>query len=328
MATEGAVPNNVTVGLAADGTMQAVYRASSGASTDIFFDITGYFTADSSGSTYHIVSPGRVLDTRPNSSGAKNIGLTGKFKHRVVRSFKVAGAPYVYDGYPACLKTKTCPVLVPAGAAGVTGNLTVTNASTDGRLAIGPTMTSTPSTSTMNIKAGKNRANGVTVQLYNDRLQAVWIGTSTKSTADVIFDVTGYFTDDGSGLKYHPIEPTRMIDSSKNVGISGPFYAAQPKDMYVAGATVVGDGIPVETGAGGISGNLTLISPTSDGYGFISPLKIAAPSSSTLNTTTGVTVANGFDVKLSGSGKVALVFRGQHSYNYANFQMDVTGYWK
>ena len=76
----------------------------------------------------------------------------------------------------------------------------------------------------------------------------------------------------------------------------------------------------------GISGNLTIIGPTSDGYAFISPNPVASPTSSTVNTNTAVNCANGFDVGTSG-GKVAIIWAGTTG-STTNLQLVVTGYWK
>ena len=51
-----------------------------------------------------------------------------------------------------------------------------------------------------------------------------------------------------------------------------------------------------------------------------------ATASSTLNSTTGLTVANGFDVALS-AGKLSIIWMGTTG-SKANFSLDVTGYWK
>ena len=147
--------NNVTVGLGPSGTLQAVYRATAGATINLIFDVTGYFTPDTTGATYHVLAPGRVLDSRPTTSAHKNIGLAGKFKNKTVRTFTVAGVKAL--GWTSAL--------VPAGATAVTGNLTVTASTSDGYVAIGPTMVSVPATSTLNTMKGQNRANGVTVAL-------------------------------------------------------------------------------------------------------------------------------------------------------------------
>jgi hypothetical protein len=301
--------NNVTVGLGSLGTLQAVYRATSGASVHLIFDVTGYFLPDDTGATYRTVVPGRVLDSRPTTSSHKNIGLSGKFANTKVRTFQVTGVTAL--GWTSAL--------VPAGATAVTGNLTVTAATTDGYVALGPTMTSTPKTSTLNTMAGQNRANGVTVALSGGKLSAVWMGKA-GSTADVIFDVTGYFVSGAGGLKYYPITPVRDLDSSIGTGLAGTFATGTARPLTVAGL----GGVPAD--ATGISGNLTVLSPSSAGYGFIAPTIVGSPTSSTLNSTTGLAVANGFDVAMS-AGKVSIIWMGTVG-SHANFSLDVTGYWK
>jgi outer membrane protein assembly factor BamB len=302
--------NNVTLGLASDGTLQGVFRSSvAGATTHLIFDVTGYFTPDTTGATYHTVAPGRVLDSRPTGNGHTNIGLTGKFANKVVRTLSVVGVKGIGWG----------SALVPAGATAVTGNVTVTNVSSNGYLAVGATMVSTPKTSTLNATAGDNRANGVTVALTSGKLQAVWVGAAGSST-DVIFDVTGYFTADLTGRRYHPIAPARYLDSSTGKGLVGVFANKTPRNLLVGGVGA----IPI--GSAGISGNLTLVNPSSVGFAFVSPDPIDSPTSSTVNAPMHLTVANGFDVSLS-TNNLALVWRGVTS-STADMQLDVTGYWQ
>ena len=51
-----------------------------------------------------------------------------------------------------------------------------------------------PATSTINVRVGDNRANGVDVGLAaNGSLSAVWVGNTSTATTHAIFDVTGYF---------------------------------------------------------------------------------------------------------------------------------------
>ena len=303
--------NNVTVGLAAGGLLQAVYRGAGGSTADVIFDVTGYFTHDSSGATYHALSPGRILDTRPTGGGGVvNIGLTGKFKSKVVRSFSVIGAPGLGWSSPQ----------VPAGATAVTGNVTVTNATSNGYVSVGPTMVPVPSTSTVNVAANVNRANGVTVALHAGKLQAVWVGT-TGSSADVIFDVTGYFTADQTGLVYTPVYPGRYLNSSTGVGLSGGFVSGTSRSLTVGGLG------QVPGTAAGISGNLSLVKPPSAGWAQVAPAIATTPSTSAVNAVVGQTVANGFDVLLSGSHKVSLIWVGKAG-SKANLSLDVTGYWK
>jgi hypothetical protein len=305
--------NNVTVGLAAGGSLAAVYRSStSGATTNLIFDVTGYFLAGTAGATYHTLTPGRVLDTRPTSSstGATHIGPLTKLPNRTVRSFSVAGVKAL--GWTSAL--------VPTNAVAVTGNLTVTDATSVGYVALGPTMTASPSTSTVNVAKGTNVANGVTVALKSGKLQVVWCGT-TGSSADVIFDVTGFFTAGAGGLSFYGVTPVRLLDSSKNLGLTGPFKSRTARLFTVGGTSTI------PSTAAAIAGNLTLINPSANGWALISPAIVANPTTSTVNASLGHSEANGFDVALGASGKVALEWAGTTGSS-ANLALDVTGYWK
>jgi hypothetical protein len=303
--------NNVTVGLGSGGSLEAVYRSSTvGATTDLIFDVTGYFLAGTSGATYHSLAPGRVLDTRPTGSGVTHIGPLTKLPNRTVKTFPVAGVKAL--GWSSAL--------VPSGATAVTGNLTVTGATSAGFVSVGPTMTSSPSTSSVNVAAGTTVANGVTVALSGGKLQVVWCGT-TGSSANVIFDVTGYFTAGAGGLSFYAVTPVRVLDSSKSLGLSGTFTSGTAQ-LFTIGGTA---GVP--TGAAGISGNLTVLTPTSAGWALVSPEIVATPTTSTLNVAAGHSEANGFDVALGASGHVALEWAGTTG-STADIALDITGYWK
>jgi hypothetical protein len=84
---------------------------------------------------------------------------------------------------------------VPAGAIAVTGNLTVTEQTSPGFVALTPDPINNPTTSTLNFPLGDNRANGVTVDLSaTGTLSATYSGEAGPSaTTALIFDVTGYF---------------------------------------------------------------------------------------------------------------------------------------
>jgi hypothetical protein len=110
--------------------------------TDFVFDVTGLFVPDQSGATFVALNPARLLDSRFGN------GLSGKFSAGVPRSFQVSGRGGV-----------------PANASAVTGNLTVTNATSSGAAFLGPVATANPGSSTLNFPVGDNRANGVTVAL-------------------------------------------------------------------------------------------------------------------------------------------------------------------
>ena len=134
-------------------------------------DVTGYFVPDTSGATYHALTPARILDSRSGT------GLGGAFSSHVARTFGVTGRGKV-----------------PAGAVAVTGNLTVTGQRAAGYLYLGPVAMNNPTSSTLNFPLGDNRANGVTVALSaKGTLSATYVASTLGPTTQVIFDVTGYF---------------------------------------------------------------------------------------------------------------------------------------
>ena len=65
--------NGVTVALGTGGKLSATYMASTGKTAHVIFDVTGYFTPDATGATYHALTPTRLLDSRVGN------GLTGAF---------------------------------------------------------------------------------------------------------------------------------------------------------------------------------------------------------------------------------------------------------
>ncbi len=75
----------------------------------------------------------------------------------------------------------------------MTGNLTVTGQTGDGYLYVGPNAMNDPTSSTLNFPVGDDRANGVTVALGGGSLGVTFVAPAPGPTAQVIFDVTGYF---------------------------------------------------------------------------------------------------------------------------------------
>lgn len=84
---------------------------------------------------------------------------------------------------------------VPADAIGVTGNLTAVGATSSGYLALTPDdPDGTLTTSTLNFPKSDTRANAVTIPLGHDGgLWVTFVG-ATRTRADAVFDVSGYFT--------------------------------------------------------------------------------------------------------------------------------------
>ncbi len=51
------VGNGLTVSLSGTGMLSATFMSTAGSTTDLVFDVTGYFTSDTTGATYHAMTP-------------------------------------------------------------------------------------------------------------------------------------------------------------------------------------------------------------------------------------------------------------------------------
>jgi hypothetical protein len=230
--------------------------------------------------TYHAVTPARVLDTR------SGIGLSGAFNSHVARSSQVTG-----NGG------------VPNGATAVTGNLTVTQQTSVGFLFIGPVGMNDPTSSNLNFPVGDDRANAVTVALSKlGKLSVTFAGPTYGPTAHVIFDVTGYFMPDDTGVTDHALTPARILDTRSGNGLTGPFSSHVARTFAVWGR----GGVPTNTTA--VTGNVTITQQTMLGFLYIGPVAVNNPTSSNLNFPVGDDRANAVTVALSTSGTLSVTY--------------------
>jgi enamine deaminase RidA (YjgF/YER057c/UK114 family) len=242
--------NAVTVALSSTGSLSVTYVDPwSGQSAQAIFDVTGYFTPDNTGATYHPLAPTRLLDSRDGT------GLSGVFNAWSARTFQVTGVGGV-----------------PAGAIAVTGNLTVTDQSASGYLYMGPTAMNVPTSSTLNFPINDNRANAVTVALSSTgSLSVTYVSATGAATTDVVFDVTGFFTPDATGAVYVPLNPARILDSRSDTGFSGPLATDVAQTFAVTGQ----GGVP--SAATAVTGNLTVTGQDAPGYLYIGPVATNSP---------------------------------------------------
>jgi hypothetical protein len=266
------VANSLTVEVnSTTGYVWATYISTAGNTTDLVLDVTGYYASDmcrSDGLVFHpLTTPSRVLDTRANN------GFAGKLTANLPMTFPVADVGHV-----------------PDNALAVTGNLTVTDDNAGWAVYLGATPQATPSSSTINFTPGQTVANGVTVGLSDGgNLSATYIGVPGNTT-DLVFDVTGYYTDipwpdwQGDGLAYVPIATTRVLDSR----IAGSrFYANVPQPVQMTAIA----GIPKWADA--VTGNLTVTDQTAGWAMYAGPTPQPNPATSNINFVVGQIVANG-----------------------------------
>jgi len=291
--------NNFSLPLGPAGNLSAVYKAVAGNKTNVIIDITGYFVAGPTQNRFHpLAVPARVIDTRTGT------GLVGPF----------------VSGTPRTLVVRDLGG-VPPEATAITGNLTVVGQTKAGYLSVTPEKpVTTPPTSSLNFPLGDIRANGLTAVL--NASGGLWITYTAVAgaTTNVILDVTGYYTHDGTGLLFYPLNPGRIMDSRTTIlsgGVpAGVFHANVYKQLDTDGHW----GVPA--GAGGITGNLTVVGQTQAGY--LADTPTVATGISILNFPLGDIRANGITVPL-GSGNQYIVYRAATGTT-TNAILDVTGY--
>jgi hypothetical protein len=285
--------NGVTALLSNSGSLSLTYVATGNATAQAVFDVTGYFVAGVGGATYYPLAPDILLDT---SNGT---GLVGPMLKAQARSFAVVGQ----DG-------------IPTGAVAVTGNLTVSAQSGAGYLALTPTPTNAPSTSTLNFPASGARSNGVTAQLAPDGSLAVVL--SGAASANAAFDVTGYFMPNAGGASYTPLAPVRLLDTRSGNGLAGAFTNSTARSVVIAGR----GGIPATAVA--ITANATVTAQTAAGYVAITADPTNTPTTSTVNFPLADNRASGLAVPLSGGSISATFVFGRAASSH--LVLDVTGY--
>ncbi|HET9521212.1 MAG TPA: hypothetical protein VFO73_09225 [Candidatus Limnocylindrales bacterium] len=254
------------------------------------------------GSSFVPIVPLRVVDSRTN------LGVTGIFAASVPKTFDVAG-----EG------------TIPADAIAVTGNVTVTGQNAAGFVAITPTATATPPSSTLNFPLGDTRANNFTTSLdASGRLAAVYKAAAGKS-AHVIVDITGYFLAGDGEATYTTTDPTRVMDTRpvSHIGTATIFQTGVPQTLSIAGET----GTNVPANATAITGNLTVVNQSKAGYLSVTPdPPVGVPASSTLNFPLGDVRANGLTADLNGAGDLSITYTAAAGAT-THVLLDITGYY-
>ncbi|WKV75717.1 hypothetical protein AW27_031865 [Streptomyces sp. PCS3-D2] len=282
------VPNQVVVPLGADGRV-SLHNAGWG-TAHLIADVFGYYSADTSGSTFTPAGPARLLDSR---TGVGRPG-TAPVAARSEVSLQVAGR----DGVPQ------------SGVKAVVLNVTVTDAQDDGHLTVWPSGVARPDSSNLNWTAGRTVPNHVVVPVGADG--TVKLFNASWGTAHLIADVFGYYSEDQAGAGFHAAAPQRVLDT--RTGSSVPARGSTLLDLS-------GNG---ELGrARAVVLNVTVTDPASDGHLTVWPSGTTRPDSSNLNWTTGRTVANLVTVPVGTDGKVELANLGWGS---AHVVVDLFGH--
>ena len=261
--------------------------ANDAGSADVLADVVGFYRSDSPASRYHAIVPRRLLDTRrPGST-------------RLARDTAVV-VPVAGIGD------------VPAGATGVTVNITAVRPTSGGFLTASPSASASAQTSTVNYTTGQIVANRAVTGLSAGSLSVF----SGASASDVLVDVVGWFGPaDPTGQQYTAVTPSRILDTRRGAGLAaGP---ASTTVLPVAGQA----GIPADAKA--VVLTLTGTGPTAETF-LTAWAGGDRPGTSDLNLLTASTIANLAVVPMAADGSVSI-------YNAAgstHLVADVLGYYR
>jgi len=268
-------PNLVVVPVGTGGKV-SIWNGSGG-TVQFVADEAGYFTSDSSAtgeSTYTAVGPVRAMDTRNGTGVAKaKIAAHGSV------SLQVGGATF---------GSGSSAVTIPStGVTAVAMNVTAVDATASGVLTVYPNETSTgttvptPTASNLNFATNQTVANMVIVPVGEDGKVDFYDGGSSGST-DAIADIAGYFTAGTSGAKYHAVGPVRLLDTRDGQGESTATALAGKGTLT----------LPLPASYKAVVANLTVVSPTANGFLSAYPASGTLPNVSNLNFLTNQTIPN------------------------------------
>lgn len=197
-------------------------------------------------------------------------------------------------------------VPAPVGATAVAVTLTTVGAARNGFLSAYPCGGNAPEVSNVNVRPGETIAGAAFVPVGDGGEICVF----TSVPVDVVVDLTGAFRTD-RGLRFVPVEPTRMLDTRSGTGGWTPIHGrGQQVDVRVVPAS-----------ARAVTGTLTHVGVT--GRGFLTAHGCGTrPPTSSVNGAPGGAAANSVTTGVSSTGRLC-VFASTISHSV----FDTTGWW-
>ncbi|NNN20781.1 MAG: hypothetical protein HKL80_02100 [Acidimicrobiales bacterium] len=292
-AGEIAVANLIEIPVGQGG---AISIFNSTGNTDVLVDIVGWVGSASGGTLFNSLPPTRVIDTRVPSL-----------------------VPTVSPGSSINVQMEGVSGIPSSGVAAVAVNVTATDIySPGGYLVAYATGAPKPDTSTLNFVENRAVANRAIVDLSLSGSMTI---TDFGVAADIVVDVTGYFS--STGYLFHPLSPTRIADTRPGSSYQLAGHTLVPGPPSLVQITGYGsDGVP--SGAISVVANATVTDTSiSGGYLTAFPAGTSRPSTSDLNWADGETVANMIITGLSPTGAIDIAA----PIASADAVIDVTGWY-
>lgn len=286
--------------------LQTHYYGGQLADVNVWTSAVAPTVASGPGSDFVPVTPVRIMDTRENgTSGKPNVGtVLGPVGSYSTSVLPIEGAA----GIPSTDVTAAAISITLADQTGV------------GFLTAYPDGTPLPVTSTLNYGTS-TVTNGAIVPVGSDG--DIDIYNSSPGTAQLIIDITGYFstaTTTANASTYVPLaDPTRILDTRNAIGApKAQVGSYKTLKLQIDGNTLAG--IP-STGVTGVAINLTALDSTEAGQ------LVAFPDSegtsgelatSTLSYPTASIIAASLIVPIGTDGDIDI-------YNYSPVSVDILG---
>jgi hypothetical protein len=205
---------------------------------------------------------------------------------------------------------------IPADAAAVVLNVTVTSPDAGGYVTVWPCGGAVPVASNLNFTTDTTIANLVITKVGTNGQVCVFANTSLH----LIIDVTGFYR---IGSSLVAAVPARLADSRPNAPtIDGQFsgFGKSPTAGNALLLTVTGRaGVPSDAKA--VALNVTVTGPDASGFVTVYPCGSSQPNASNLNFTANQTIPNLVISKVGTGGKVCIA-----TSTAAHLVVDVTAY--
>jgi hypothetical protein len=307
------VPNLVEVGTGTSGDV-SFYSSNQ---TDLVVDLEGYTAPTAAGGAgaglyTALPSPARICDTR---AGAQNAAPNGQCNG-------VANAGATLSAGRTINVSVTGANAIPAGATAAVLNVTAVKPAGAGFLTVYPEDSARPLASNVDYVAARAVANRVVVPLSTTGGSLGQITVYSSQSADVVVDVSGYFSAaGGTGSQFNAeAAPVRICDtrsqSPSNVCTGKSIGQGGTLTLNVAGLA----GVPANATA--VVVNLTGVTPPQDTFLTVFPGPRQPPTSD-LNLSTGDVRANLVVAKLSSNGTISIA----NGDGTANVVVDVLGWY-
>jgi hypothetical protein len=310
-ARKGATADNTAIISLGSGGRISFYNGAHGTAVNVIADVEGYVTQNSTivaGATFAPLPPKRVMDTR-TGTGSRAAPLSAG-KQRTFQPLGVGGVP-------------------TTNVAAVVLNLGAQAAGTNCWVQVQPTGSSPKNGTYPRVQAYTTYASQQLAVVRPDPDAGGLAFSTNCPSVDVFADIEGYYlanTDGSSGDVYVPSSaPMRVIDTRRNLGITGKMTPGR----VVAGSSAVAvtgvDGVPVTADAvalsvGTVDGNAT-------GANTIWADGTAQPTNvSTVNVDPVVPESNLAFIGTGANGKVDVAASSSNRHESNDLFADIEGY--